>query len=67
MIQKKAWYKSKTKIAAILLGIGPLLVTIGGLLNGSVNINVGMVRLITEVGIILGIFGIRDLPFINKI
>jgi len=63
--QAKKWYQSKTKIASILIGLGPVLATIGGLLAGSIDIGSGLTQLSAELGIILAIFGIRDLPLIN--
>ena len=62
---KKKWYQSKTKWAALLIGIGPVLATVGGMLQGSVDFSSGILQLTVELGIVLGIFGIRDLPFIN--
>lgn len=65
-IEKKPFYKSKTKLAALLIGLGPVIAIIGGMIGGSVDFTVGISRLAPGIGIILGIFGIRDLPFINK-
>ena len=63
---KKVWYKSKTKVGTLLIAIGPVLITIGGLLNGNLDLVSGLTTLSTEVGIVCAILGIRDLPFINK-
>lgn len=63
--QEKKWYQSKTKWAAILIGISPILATVGGILNGAIDIGSGLVQLSTQVGIVLGVFGLRDLPLIN--
>ena len=63
---KKPWYKSNTKRAALLIALGPVLVTLGGMLGGDVSMTSGMIQLSTEIGIVLGVFGIRDLPFVNK-
>ena len=65
-IEKKAWYKSKTKIGTLLIGIGPVLVTIGGMLNGSIDFISGITALSVEVGVILAALGIRDLNFVNR-
>lgn len=62
----KKWYESKTKIAAILIGVGPVLATIGGMLQGSIDFNSALIQLSTEIGVILGVFGLRNLPFVNK-
>ena len=66
MKTQKSWYTSKTKISALLIGLGPVLIVVGGMLNGSINLSAGITQLASSVGIILGVFGIRDLPFINK-
>lgn len=60
------WWTSKTKWAALLIGIGPVLATIGGMLQGSVEFGAGFTQLFVQLGIILGVFGIRDMPFINN-
>ena len=65
-IDKKPWYKSKTKIGAALIALGPVLVTIGGLVSGDLNLISAGQQLLIEVGAVLAIFGVRDLPFINK-
>ena len=61
----KIW-KSKTKMAALLIGLGPVLVTLGGIMQGSIDWANGLSQLSVEIGIVLGVLGIRDLPFINK-
>lgn len=66
MKQEKPWYVSKTKWAALLIGLGPILSVIGGMLNGSVDFNTGITQLLAGIGIVLGVFGVRDLPFVNK-
>lgn len=65
-IEKKSWYKSKTKWAAILLGGGVVLTTVGGVLNGSIEFMTGIKALVPQIAIILAVFGVRDLPFINR-
>lgn len=64
--EEKKWYESKTKWAALLIGIGPVLATVGRLLNGSLDFAGALIQLSTELGVILAVFGVRDLPFINK-
>ena len=66
-IKKKPFYKSKTKWAALLIAIGPVLATVGGMLNGSLDFGSGLVQLSAEIGIVLGVFGIRDWNIINGI
>ena len=63
---KKKWYQSKTKIGAILLGTGPILVTLGNLFQGNADLTSTLPSLLTQVGIVWGVFGLRDLPFVNK-
>jgi len=65
-IEKKSWYQSKTKWAALFIGLAPVLSVIGGMMNGSIDVTTGITQLSAGVGVILGVFGIRDLPFINK-
>ena len=62
----KPFYKSKTKWAALLIGIGPVLATIGAVIGGQANIMTALPVLSAEIGVVLAVFGIRDLPFINK-
>ena len=59
-------HTSKTKIGAALIGVSVVLGTIGGMLTGDVNFVTGIQSLLIEVGAVLGVFGIRDLPFLNK-
>lgn len=63
---EKNWYKSKTKIGGALIGIGALLGTVGGFLTGAIEPMSAIQAVIVELGAIAVIFGIRDLPFINK-
>jgi len=65
-IDKKPWYKSKTKWASVLIGGGAILTTVGGILSGSVDFVNGAKALAVEAGVILAIFGVRDLPFVNR-
>lgn len=66
MTEKKPFYKSKTKIGTLLIGVGPVLITIGGMLNGSIDFINGLTALSMEVGVVLAALGIRDMPFINR-
>lgn len=65
-VTKKSWYKSKTKWAALLIAVGPVLATVGGMIQGSIDVSAGIIQLTTEIGIVFGVFGIRDLPFVNR-
>lgn len=64
--EEKSWYKSKTKWGALLVGLGLVLGTAGGIVNGTLDVSSGILTLLTEIGGVLAVFGIRDLPFINK-
>lgn len=64
--QNKSWYKSKTKLGAVLIGAGPILVTLGSMITGDLSWVEGLKFLAPQVGIVLGVFGIRDLPIINS-
>lgn len=66
MQTEKKWYQSKTKWAAILIGIGPVIVTVGSILNGSIDFMTGIQSLAPQVGVVLAVFGVRDIPFLNK-
>jgi len=57
---------SKTKTGATLVGIGLVLGTIGGWLQGTLDPMTAITALATEVGGVLAIFGIRDWPILNK-
>lgn len=63
MKAQKDWYKSKTKWAGILAGVGIILPGIINWLNGDAfPVNSTW----TGVVAILGVLGIRDLPVLNK-
>ena len=66
MAKEKKWYQSKTKIGTLLIAAGPVLITIGGLLTRNIDLISGITALSTEVGAVFAIFGIRNLPFVNK-
>ncbi len=67
MAKEKKWYQSKTKWAALLIGIGPVLGTIGAIIGGQANMMASLPTLAAEVGVVLAVFGIRDLNIINGI
>lgn len=66
MAVEKKWYQSKTKIGTLLIALGPVLLTVGGLLTGNIQLVNGLTALSTEIGAVLAVFGLRDLPFVNK-
>ena len=65
-IEKKPFYKSKTKIGTLLVAVSPVVATIGGMLNGSIDLIAGITALSVELGVVCALLGIRDLPFINR-
>ena len=56
---------SKTKMGAALVGIGLVIATVGGMISGTINTSAGITALLTEVGVVLAVFGIRDIPLLN--
>ncbi len=66
MEMKKPFYKSKTKLAALLIGIGPVLATIAAVIGGQAGLVDAIPALAAQIGIVLGVFGVRDMPFVNK-
>ena len=67
MLKNKANKMSKTKLGTLLIGISAVLGTIGGYFSGTIDIASTIQTLIYEIGGILAVFGIRDLPILNKI
>ena len=57
---KKPWYKSKTKIGGVLVGISAITGGIGYYLTGEITGTEGALQVITGLGAILVITGIRD-------
>jgi len=56
----KPWYRSKTKVGAVLVGGGMVLTAAGRLLLGEVDANTALINIATGVGIILVAVGLRD-------
>jgi len=56
----KPWYKSKTKVGAVLVGGGMILTASGQILLEEIDLAVGIVAIITGFGIILTAVGLRD-------
>ena len=65
-MSEKPWYKSKTKIGAALVGLSAIIGTVGGWLQGSIEPGIAVTALMAQIGVVLAIFGVRDLPFVNK-
>lgn len=62
-VESKQWFKSKTKWAGIVAGIGLILPGIVNWLNGG---QFPMGQVWAGVVAILGVLGIRDLPVLNQ-
>lgn len=62
----KPWYKSKTKIGATLVGLSAVIGTLGGWLSGAIEPSQAITSLIAEIGVVIAMFGVRDLPVVNK-
>ena len=62
----KKWYQSKTKVSAVLVGLSAILGTVASWVTGTVAPFSAVQALIAEVGGILFVFGVRNLPFVNK-
>jgi len=58
---------SKTKAGATLVGLGLILGTVGGWLQGVIEPMTAITALCTEIGGVLAIYGIRDWNIINGI
>ena len=56
----KAWYRSKTKLGAVIGGVGTVLVAAGGVVSGKLYLPVALEMAILGVGGILFGLGIRD-------
>ena len=64
--EEKKWYQSKTKVSAVLIGLSAVFGTVAGIIIGNIPVIVGLQTIVVEAGMILGVFGLRDLPFVNK-
>ena len=54
------WYKSKTKVGAVLVGGGMILTACGKCLLGEIDLTTAVVAVIAGIGIILTAIGLRD-------
>jgi len=57
--------RSRTKIGAVLVGIGAILGTVGGYILGEIELVKAISLVVSEIGAIFLIFGIRGLPILN--
>ncbi len=62
-IDKKAWYASKSKWAGILTGVGIAMPGIIAWLNDG---NFPLMGIYSACVAVLAVFGIRDLPILNR-
>lgn len=67
MLKNKAGKISKTKLGGLLIGIAAIIGTAGTWFQGNISVSLAIQQLITEVGAVLGFFGIRDIPIFNKL
>jgi hypothetical protein len=58
---------SKLKIGSFVVALAAILGTIGGYLTGTITLMSGIMALGTEVGALLAVFGISELPILNSI
>ena len=65
-MNKKHFWESKTKLGAVLVGVSALLGTIGGWLTGAIDLTSAIQAIIMEAGAVMSVFGLRDLPVVNK-
>ena len=56
----KPWYLSKTKLGAVIGGVGTVLVAAGGAISGEISIPVAVEMGLIGIGAILFGLGIRD-------
>jgi hypothetical protein len=56
----KPWYLSKTKLGAVVGGVGTVLVATGGYISGELTLPVAIEMGIVGIGAILFGLGIRD-------
>lgn len=57
---KKPWYKSRTKVGAVIGGVGAILTTVGLVLQYKLDLGTGITLIIAEIGGIYVIVGARD-------
>lgn len=57
--------RSRTKIGVLIVGIGAILLTAGAVYTGDMTLMKAIPLIVTEIGGILAVFGIRDLPVLN--
>lgn len=56
----KPWYKSKTKLGAVIGGVGTVLVAAGGYLSGELTAPVALEMGLIGIGSVLVGLGLRD-------
>lgn len=58
--EMKPWYKSKTKVGGVLIGASVALGGAGYYLTGEISSTEAVVQIVTGIGAVLTITGIRD-------
>ena len=56
----KSWYLSKTKLGAVIGGVGTVLVAVGGVISEEISLTVAIEMSIAGIGAILFGLGLRD-------
>lgn len=56
----KPWYKSRTKIGAVMVSAGTIVATAGLIVKEELALDVGIPIIIAEAGVLLTIFGYRN-------
>lgn len=67
MLKNKEGKLSKTKLGAVLIGLGAILGTVGAWMTGSLDPMSAIQSLIVEFGVVSTILGLRDLPILNPL
>ncbi len=56
----KSWYKSKTKLGAVISGVGTVLVATGGYISGEITAPIAFEMALVGIGALLFGLGLRD-------
>ena len=56
----KPWYLSKTKLGAVIGGVGTVLVAVGGAISGEIAIPVAIEMAIAGIGVVVFGVGLRN-------
>jgi hypothetical protein len=58
---------SKIKVGSFLVALAAIIGTVGGYLSGSIDFTSGLLALAGEIGVLLAVFGISEIPLLNTI